>query len=174
MSGQFMKYSYLAAIPLALAVIAVEGMGQTRHETKFDALRFFEGKTDSVATIKLMMKRPYKSRGIGNGEIQPDGSLLLVQRIEDEGKAPHDRRWHIREVAPGQFTGTMSEAKGPVTVDEVEGRYRFRFKMKGNVSVEQWITPLPGGKSAKSKVTIRKMGITVGQSEGTITKLSGK
>ena len=51
------------------------------------------------------------------------------------------------------------------------GRYRFRFKMKGNVSIEQWLMPQAGGKSAVSKVTIRKFGMTVGRSEGTIRKL---
>jgi len=117
------------------------------------------------------MKRPYKSRSVGRGEIKTDGSLHLVQRVEDEGKPVHERRWHIRQVGPGRYAGTMSEAKGPVTIDEVDGRYRFRFKMKGNVSVEQWIAPLPGGKTASTKVTIRKMGITVGQSEGTIRRL---
>jgi hypothetical protein len=117
------------------------------------------------------MKKPYKSRSIGRGEIKADGSLLLIQLVEEEGKPPHERRWHIREISPGRFTGTMSEAKGPVTIDEVGGKYRFRFRMKGNVSVEQWIAPLPGGKTASTKVMIRKMGITVGHSEGTIRRL---
>ena len=166
-----MKLSHLAAVPVAfLAVAALSPT--TGAERKLDALRFFEGRTESISTIKLVMKKPYKSRSIGRGEIKPDGSLQLVQRVEDEGQPPHDRRWHIREVGPGRFTGTMSEAKGPVTIDEINGKYRFRFKMKGNVSVEQWVTPHPSGRSASSKVTIRKMGITVGQSDGTIKKIA--
>ena len=36
---------------------------------------------------------------------------------------------------------------------------------------EQWLTPLPGGKAARSKVTIRKFGMTVGKSEGMVKKL---
>ena len=166
-----MKRSYLAVVPVAFVAIAAL-TPLSGADRKNDALRFFEGRTESVATIKLMMKKPYKSRSIGRGEIKSDGSLQLIQRVEDEGKPPHDRRWHIREVAPGKFSGTMSEAKGPVTIDEIGGKYRFRFKMKGNVSVEQWVAPLPGGRSATSKVTIRKMGITVGQSDGTIKKLA--
>ena len=166
-----MKLSYLAAVPVAF--VAIAAFSPTRGaERKLDALRFFEGKTESIATIKLVMKKPYKSRSIGRGEIKSDGSLHLVQRVEEDGRPPHDRRWHIREVGPGRFSGTMSEAKGPVIIDEIDGRYRFRFKMKGNVSVEQWVIPQQGGRSATSKVTIRKMGITVGQSDGTIKKLS--
>jgi hypothetical protein len=166
-----MKLSYFAAVPAALVALVAVSPGLWAAEQKSGAMHFFEGRTESLATIKLMMKKPYKSRSVGRGEIKGDGSLHLVQRVEDEGKPPHERRWHIREIGPGRFTGTMSEAKGPVTIDEVGGRYRFRFKMKGNVSVEQWIAPLPGGKTASTKVTIRKMGITVGQSEGTIRRL---
>jgi hypothetical protein len=166
-----MKLANFMALPLALIAFLAVSPNLGAAQQKIDALRFFEGRTESISTIKLMMKRPYKSRSIGRGEIKSDGSLHLVQRVEDEGKPPHDRRWHIREVRPGRFTGTMSEARGPVSIDEIGGKYRFRFKMKGNVSVEQWVTPLPGGKTASSKITIRKMGITVGQSEGTIRKL---
>ena len=167
-----MKLSFFAAAPAAIVALAVAASPSLwATERKSDAMRFFEGRTESVATIKLVMRKPFKSRSIGRGEIKADGSLHLVQRVEDEGKPPHERRWHIREIQPGKFTGTMSEAKGPVTVDEIGGRYRFRFKMKGNVSVEQWITPLPGGKAANTKVTIRKMGVTVGQSDGTIRRL---
>lgn len=166
-----MKPFYFAAVPLAVVALTVVSPSLWAADLKSDAIRFFEGRTESVSTIKLMMKKPYKSRSIGRGEIKADGSLHLVQRVEDEGKPAHDRRWHIREIEPGRFIGTMSEAKGPVTIEEIGGRYRFRFKMKGNVSVEQWVIPLPGGRTANSKVTIRKMGITVGQSEGTIRRL---
>lgn len=58
-----------------------------------------------------------------------------------------------------------------MTVDRLGGRYRFRFKMKGNLAIEQWLTPLPGGTSARSKLSIRKFGMTVGRSEGVIRKI---
>lgn len=166
-----MKPYYFTGLPLAMVALAAVSPSLWAADRQSNAMSFFEGRTESLSTIKLMMKKPYKSRSIGRGEIKADGSLHLLQRVEDEGKPAHDRRWHIREIEPGRFIGTMSEAKGPVAIEEVGGRYRFRFKMKGNVSVEQWVTPLPGGRTANSKVTIRKMGITVGQSEGTIRRL---
>jgi hypothetical protein len=124
-----------------------------------------------ISLVKLVAKRPYRSRTIGQGRIAPDGTLHLVQRVEDQGKRPYDRRWRIRQVGPNRFSGTMSEAKGPVTAQQIGGRYRFRFKMKGSISIEQWLTPVPGGKAARSTVTIRKLGMTVGHSEGMIRKL---
>lgn len=136
-----------------------------------DPLRFWEGRTESIGTMKLIMKKPYKSRSIGRGKIAADGSLDLIQRVEDEGKPPKERRWHIRQAGPGKFTGTMNEAVGPVTIEEIDGRYRFRFKMDGGISVEQWIIPSADGKSGTNKVTIKKYGMTVGRSEGSVRKV---
>ena len=174
MSGQYRKYfttrALLALAPMGLvgASMSADAAGSSRMT---DPLRFFEGRTESISTVKVITKKPYRSRTIGRGEIKSDGALRLVQRVEDEGREPYDRRWQIRQIAPGRFSGIMSEAKGPVTVQEIGGRYRFRFKMKGNLSIEQWLTPHPGGRTASSKVTIRKLGMTVGHSVGTVRKL---
>lgn len=137
-------------------------------------LRFFEGRTESFGTIKLFLKRPYRSHSVGRGVIESDGSLLLVQQVEDEGKPPRERRWQIHQIGPGRYSGTMSEANGPVTIDEVGGRYRFRFRMKRSLSVEQWLAPFPGGMSARNTITVRKFGMTVGTSDGTIRKIAGR
>ena len=173
MAGQqvkrFSARIVVASIPLPLvsASIATNPVQASRPS---DPLRFFEGRTEYVSTMKLLARKPYRSRTIGDGEIHRDGSLRLVQRVHDEGKPAHERRWHMSRVGPGRFAGTMSEAKGPVTVAEIDGPYRFRFKMKGGVSVEQWLTPVSQD-AARSRLTVRKLGITVGRSEGTIRKL---
>ena len=158
-----------AAVPLGLLGASASAVSSS-PDPQTDPMRFFEGKTESISTIKLIMRKAYRSRTTGNGEID-EGMLKLVQRVHEEGKAPYDRRWRMRQVAPGRFAGSMSEAAGPVTVEQVGQRYRFRFKMKGNVSIEQWLTPLPGGTSARSRLSIRKLGLTVGKSEGVIRKL---
>ena len=136
-----------------------------------EPLRFFEGRTEMLSLVKVMMKKPYQSRTVGTGRILPDGSLSLIQHINDHGKPSTQRRWLIREISPGKFTGTMSEAVGPVQVQQIGGKFLFRFKMKGKLAIEQWLTPLPGGKAARSKVTVKKFGMRVASSEGTIRKL---
>lgn len=137
-----------------------------------DPFSFFEGVTESVGTLKVVMRKPLYTRAVGRGQIQADGALSLVQRVEDEGRSPYLRRWLIRQVGPGRFVGTMSEATGPVTVDEIGNRFRFRFRMSGSLSVEQWLTPLPGGRSATSKMTARKYGIAVASAQGIVRKIS--
>jgi hypothetical protein len=167
-----MTQFYIAAVPIVFMATAVIS-GAEGAERPGNPLKFFEGRTESVSTVKVITKKPYRSRSLGLGQIRSDGTLYLVQRVEEGARTPFDRRWRIRQTGPGRFSGTMSEATGPVTIAEIRGGFRFRFKMKGNLSVEQWLTPLPDGKSARTKVTIRKLGLTVGSSDGTIRKLSG-
>ena len=157
-----------AAIAVALSLAAAPSASAAAFE---DPLRFFEGRTESIGTVKIAMKKAFRSRAIGRGEIAADGTLNLVQRVEDEGQLPKERRWKMRKVAPGRYTGTMSEARGPVTVEEVDGRDRFRFRMEGNVAVEQWLIPAKDGRSAASKITIRKYGVLVGRSDAVIRKV---
>ena len=155
----------VAVLPLALL------SSPASAERLADPLGFWEGRTETLSTIKVVMKKAFKTRSIGRGVIKSDGSLELVQRVEDEGKPPRERRWLIRKAGPKRYIGTMNEASGPVVIEEIGERFRFRFKMKGNLSVEQWIIPGPGGKSGKNTLTIKKLGMTVARSEGTIRKL---
>jgi hypothetical protein len=161
----------LSRVILPASLLGAAAVPASAAEPSNDPMRFFEGRTESISTIKIMLKKPYRSRSIGRGTIASDGSLHLVQRVEEQGKPARERRWHIRKTGPGRYSGTMSEAQGPVTIREVGGRYRFDFKMKGNMSVEQWLTPAPDGKSARNQVSVRKFGVVVGRSEGTIRKV---
>jgi hypothetical protein len=133
-------------------------------------LRFFEGRTESATTVKIMTQEPFISRSVGRGRIKPDGSLELFQHVSEHGRRDFDRWWQIREVRPGHFAGRMSEAIGPVSIDLVGGRYRFRFKMKNNMSAEQWLTP-QSDTAARMQLTIRKFGIAIVHSEGWIRKV---
>lgn len=157
------------ALPIAFLGASASAI-PSEPEGLGDPMRFFEGRTESISTIKVMMRKPFKSHTLGRGEID-DGVLSLVQRVNEDGKAPYERKWRMRQVAPGRFAGTMTEAAGPVSVEQVGNGYRFRFKMKGNLAIEQWLTPMPGGRVARSKVSIRKFGMRVGSSDGTIRKL---
>jgi hypothetical protein len=156
------------AAPVLLAV-SVPASAQE----EVNPLRFFEGRTESQGMVKVMFQKAYWSRSIGQGRIERDGSLTLVQRVEDEGKPPHERRWRVREVAPGRFAGTMSDASGPVTIEKTGDGYRFRFSMKGNLNVEQWLTPLPGRKSASSSTKVRRFGLIIATVESVIRKAFG-
>lgn len=155
---------YLLALLVAALVPSAASAGIP------DPLRFFEGRTESMATMRIINRSPVVSRWVGYGTIKADGSLQVVQHVNEQGRPDFDRWWQIREVGPDQFAGTMSEATGPVTIERIGAAYRFRFRMKKNLSAEQWLTPL-GETAARTRMTIRKFGVTVGHSEGWIRKM---
>jgi hypothetical protein len=134
-------------------------------------MRFFEGSTEMVSVVKVVMKKPYRSRTLGQGQLLPDGTLLLVQQVHDVGKPTQRRHWRIKQTDSDSFRGTMSDAVGPVSVDQINDDFRFKFKMKGNLVVEQWVTPQADGMSARTRMTVRKLGMRVATSEGMIRKV---
>jgi len=147
-------------------------LGAAPAPVSLDPLRFFEGRTVSDSVVKVVMKKPYSARSVGQGRIESDGSLRLVQQVLDEGQAPKQRRWLVRRAGDSGFTASMTEAVGPVVIDRVGNAYRFRFRMKDGLNVEQWMKPLPGGRSAQMNAKVRKFGMVVANSQGTIRKIS--
>lgn len=137
-----------------------------------EPLKFFEGRTESSGTMKAMMKKPYRVSSVGQGSIAADGTLTLIQQVRDEGQPPKQRVWHIKQVAPRKYSGTMSEAVGPVTVEQIGDGYRFRLKLRSGLSAEEWLVPNADGRSGKTSLTVRKFGMTVARSHGTIRKLT--
>lgn len=157
-----------ALAPILLTLAAPVGA----HD--LDPLRFFEGRTENEGTAKVIFHKPYRTHTIGQGRIERDGSLTLIQRIDDEGKPRHVRRWQVHEAGPGRYIGILSDAEGPVTIERIGNKYRFRFRMKGSLGVEQWLTPMPGGTAARCSVKVRKFGMTVGTSDCVIRRMSSK
>ena len=163
----------MLSLRLALAAPALLLASQAASAPEpVDPLRFFEGRTEGAGTVKVMMRKAYRSRSVGTGRIEADGSLTLVQRVIDDGEPAKERRWKVRRAGPGRFTATMSEASGPVIIDKVGGQYRFRFKMKGDLAAEQMMMPLPGGHTARNNMKVRRFGIVVATSQGTIRKIA--
>lgn len=158
---------------VSIAAVLLPASAPAADQQPPDPIRFFEGKTEDEGVMKVMLKKPYRTLAISDGTIEPDGSLMLVQRVEDQGQPVHERRWHVRRVSPGHYVGAMSEADGPVIIDKIGDRYRFELETKDHLSVEQWLTPLPGGMSAQSSTRVRKFGFTVATDDGLIRKMPG-
>lgn len=160
------QLAFAAPIILALLTAPVAAAAQ-----QSDPLRFFAGRTESDGMVKVLFKKAYRTHSSGVGRIESDGSLSLVQRVEDEGKVPLERRWRVHAAGPGHWTAVMSQAVGPVAIDQVGDRFRFRFTMAGHLSVEQWLIPLSGGQAARSTTKVRKYGLPVATTESTLRKL---
>jgi hypothetical protein len=164
------RFAPLGFLALAALLAAVPSDTADARKTT-EPMRFFEGGTEMVSVVKVVMKKPYRSRTIGQGHMLPDGTLSLVQQVHEAGKPTQRRHWRIKQTDSDSFQGTMSEAVGPVQVEEINDDFRFKFKMKGNLVVEQWVTPLADGKSARTRMTVRKLGMRVATSEGVIRRI---
>ena len=160
------------ALRLALAApVMILAAPVASAEQPVDPLRFFEGRTVVDGVVKVMFHQPYKTHSVGQGEIERDGSLTLVQHVSDEGKPPHDRKWRVHSTGRDTFSAMMSEAVGPVTIQRNGEDYVFRYKMKGKLSVEQLLSPLPDGRSARNIGKVKRMGVVVAKMTGTIRKV---
>jgi len=153
-----------------LLIISASTLAAPAERKTGDPLRFFEGDTLMVSTTRVIAQRPYLTRSSGRGRIVNDRELVLVQHVNEVGRRKFDRYWHIREVAPGQFDGTMSEASGPVSIEKRGDNYLFRFALADNLKVEQWLIP-QSDSLVRIRVTIRKYGIAVVHSQGWIRRV---
>ncbi|MGU3389705.1 DUF3833 family protein [Sphingomonas sp. M1A8_2b] len=161
------------ALSLVLAACAggppASPVGTAPH---FVAERFFAGRLDGVGTLKIVLHAPTTTHVTSIGRVGADGVLLLDQHIEQQGKPARDRQWRIRPLGNGRYTGTLTDASGPVT-GEVEGnRLHLGFPMKGGMRVDQWLTLSADAQVAQNHLIVRKLGITVATLEETIRKIS--
>lgn len=137
----------------------------------FDPLRFFTGRTEGRAQLKIVLHHARAVRVHGTGRPQPDGSLFLDQIVEQEGKSATKRQWRLRAIAPGRYTGSLTDAMGPVSAETVGGRLHIRYRTKGKIGIEQWLTLAPDGRSADNRLTARRFGVPVARLHETITRV---
>lgn len=168
-----MRLLFLAAAGLLLPAggLTAAPRAQSQEASQFDVIQFFEGRTEGRGVLKVALRSPETIRVESRGRVQPDGTLLLVQEVSRGDRPKRKREWRMREVAPGRYTGTLSDAAGPVTAEAKGNRLHLRFRMKGGLEAEQWLTLAPNGRSAHNLLTVRKFGITVGKLDETIRKL---
>lgn len=137
----------------------------------FDMSEFFAGRLQGEGRLRMMMGGSRDVRVSSVGRRAPDGSLVLAQEIAEQGKPARSRSWQLREVAPGRYAGTLSDADGPVAGAVKGNRLHLSFRMRGGMNVDQWLTLAPDKRSARNVLRVRKFGVTVAALDETIRKL---
>lgn len=135
----------------------------------FDPLRFFAGRTEGTGRLHIVMRHPRTVRVHGRGRVQ-GGELVLAQTVDEAGAPLRSREWRIRQIAPGRYAGTLSDAHGPVTGEASGDTLNLRYKAKGGVAIEQRLRLAPDGRSAANRLVARKLGIVVARLDETIRK----
>lgn len=128
---------------------------------QFDPISFFTGRTEGRGALKQLVGSTKRTMTHSIGRVDKDGWLVLEQKVAVEGDPARQRRWRLKQVAPGIYRGTLSDAKGPVEAEVTQRSARIRYVMKGGIKVEQKLTPLPGGHAMHNRATFRKFGMKV-------------
>jgi hypothetical protein len=138
--------------------------------TQFDPVEFFRGRTQGIGTLKAALQQSKTIRVDSVGTEQKAGALLLTQVIHEPGKAPRTRTWHMRREGPDRYSGTLSDAWGPVRVTVEPGAIRIRYKDKDNLDFDQRLTPA-GPRQVRNRMSIKRFGIRVATYDEIIRKL---
>ncbi len=135
-----------------------------------DPVRFFTGTTEGAGKLKKLMSTAHGTRVHGRGFVRGDGALVLDQTVEEEGEPVKTRHWLLREVAPGRYSGTISDARGPVTVAIAGNRMTIRYTMTTGFAVAQEVVVAPDGQSAHNMMKVKRFGITVATVDETMRR----
>jgi hypothetical protein len=138
----------------------------------FSANTFFLGRTEGQGTLRQMMSVARPVQVHGQGLVERDGTLVLDQTVVDGDRTPRTRRWRLREDRDGNYTGTMTDAIGPVKGEMSGDRLTLRFTMKdGGLDAAQWLWMDPDGVAAHNLIVVRKFGLKVAVIDQTIHKM---
>ena len=169
----------LAPLPLLLVLSACAGAPAlpvapiaAAAAPRFDPLVFFAGRTEGRGRLAKLLSGTSPILVEGRGRME-GGALHLVQTVTLAGKKPSTREWVIRQVRPGAYGGTLTDAEGAVTGETSGNRLHLAFTMKGGLPVEQWLTLSPDGQRAYNVMTVRKFGVTVAALSEDIRRLPG-
>lgn len=137
----------------------------------FDPIVFFAGHTKGRGSLAVAMRHRKQTLVDGHGIVTPDG-IDLIQDVRLGDDKPTHRIWHLRRIANGHYTGTLSDARGPVT-GKVDGNcFHLRFAMKGGLHAQQWLYLGPGGQTARNRMVVTKFGLPVASLDETIVRIA--
>jgi hypothetical protein len=156
----------------AMLVLAASALSPVSAENpKLDMTEFFNGRTHSDNVIKIALHSPHRLTVDSIGGRNKEGEFVLIDTVREEGKPERKRTWVMRPDGPDHFTGSLSDAKGPVDVTVSGGTAIIRYTMKeGGLKVDQQLAAQRDG-TLSNHVIAKKFGLKFAEVDGTIRKL---
>ena len=152
----------VAVVALALAACGATAPPEAAEQGEaFDPVAFFTGRSHGDGKLDQIMKGIRTVTVDSVGKLEANGVLTLTQRIAMQGDAPRTRVWKLKQVAPGRYGGSLTDASGPVETLAIGRAIRIRYPMKGGLQVEQWLVALPGERALDNRLTVTKWGMRV-------------
>jgi hypothetical protein len=155
---------------LLLAISAAAGASPDA-DPKLDMLGFFTGHTHADNVIKIVLHGAHKLTVDSIGGRNKAGDFVLIDTVQEEGKPTRKRVWVMHPAGTDHFTGTLSDARGPVEVAISGDSATISYTMKeGGLRIVQQVR-LQGDGTLSNHVIARKFGLKFAQVDGTIRKL---
>jgi hypothetical protein len=133
--------------------------------------QFFVGRTESTGTVSVIMSGRHAVRDRSRGRIERGNILVLDQHVEEQGKPARSRTWRLVRTAGNRITGTISDARGPVTGEVTGNVLHLLYRSAEGPNVEQWITLHPGRRTAHNRMVFKRFGMTVATVESVIRRV---
>jgi hypothetical protein len=155
----------------AAALLLLAATAAADPDPKLDMTGFFTGRTHADNVIRIALHSPHKLIVDSIGGRNKEGEFILIDTVQEEGKPTRKRVWAMHPVGPDHFTGTLSDAVGPVDVAVHGNSATISYVMKdGHLKITQQLQLQSEGTLA-NHVLAKKFGIKFAQVDGTIRKL---
>lgn len=158
--------AFLALLPLSACAIAYPLPAGT---APFDPVDFFTGTSTGAGTLKPLVGKSVPITVTSNGTAK-DGVLTLVQEISEGSKPKRTRSWTMRMVAPGRFTGTLTDARGPVEVTITGPRATVRYRSLDGLTIRQQLALQADGRTLLNRLEAFKFGVRLATLDETISR----
>lgn len=136
---------------------------------QLDPIAYFNRRSHGDAELKVVLSSPTPVDVESFGTRDGDG-LRLRQAIREGGKPVRWREWRIAPVAPGRYSGTLTDAQGPVTITAQGPRGTIRYTMKNGMQVEQQLALQSDGRTLLNRMVVTKWAVPIAQLDETIRK----
>ncbi|HET9145616.1 MAG TPA: DUF3833 family protein [Sphingomicrobium sp.] len=153
------------------ALAAAAGPATADPGPELDMLGFFTGKTHADNVIKIAFHAPHKLIVDSIGGRNKEGEFVLIDNVQEEGKPDRKRVWVMHPDGANHFTGSLSDAIGPVDVTISGDSATISYVMKeGHMKVQQQLKMRHDGSLSNSAIA-RKFGIKFATVDGTVRKV---
>ena len=120
------------------------------------------GPSHGDGSLRLFLGHPRAYHVQSRGQSESDGSFTLKQTIVFDGKETQTRRWDIQQATPLHYTGTLSDAAGPVSGHTSGRRLLLKYRIKGPLVMHQTLELMLDGKTIDNVGRITLLGVPVG------------
>jgi len=155
---------------IVLALVSLAAAASAPPPRAFDLPGFFSGRTHAENDLKIAFHRP--TRLVVDSVGKREGSEFIQTDIVHEGDKPvRTRVWRTHEIAPNHFSGTLTDATGPVDIAVHGTSVIIRYTMKGGLDILETMQLQPDGRTLSNNVIAKKFGLTFAHVEGSVRKL---